>query len=495
MKVLLTGATGFLGSYIIKDLTQNGHHVVAFARSSHNVRHLTSVRDKLLQQNGDQDDDDDDQKHTATSTVKFSIVQVCSIPVLSNSPLSNSPTLLSPLSTSSLHLLPPPLLPPPLLSLHLSISPLHLSSLHLLSPPPPSTSPLLSPPPPSTSPLSTSYSNLVSPCHVLYLHEQGDLSDEDSLVKCTKGIDIVVHAGAMMQFYPRSTAESQQMRHINVDGTRNLLHASMQTGVRRFIYISSTETIGPTKSDTTGPGASESDACCPAFEYGRTKVEAEAMLRQEAASSGPHGSDIEYMILRPTGLYGPGDRFAYYELLDMIHSGLLCFIPGSGKYRVMFTHVSDASHACRLAVEAPSSSRAINNTFIICPDQSMSFGECITTYSRILNRPSPCLHLPVSLVAVLIALLAPIFNYGKQRIFMFSTNTLRVSMQQNRVFSNKKIKQLLKFQPRYSMSEGVAQTVAFERKHNGLFPQRWYDPLSPLLLGLLMVTIVLAVLL
>lgn len=56
-------------------------------------------------------------------------------------------------------------------------------------------------------------------------------------------VEVVVHLASNVEFYPKNTEE---LYKINVEGTRNLVRASEAAGIRRFIYISSTEVCAPT---------------------------------------------------------------------------------------------------------------------------------------------------------------------------------------------------------------------------------------------------------
>jgi nucleoside-diphosphate-sugar epimerase len=106
------------------------------------------------------------------------------------------------------------------------------------------------------------------------------------------------------------------------------------------------------------PPGDEQTELKPVYEYGRSKVEAEKVVREESENLG-----LNHIILRPTGtvpdmahnsrgrgayvvwragVLGPGDFFTIYELMEMINSGLLCFIPGSGQAQLMYTHVDGA---------------------------------------------------------------------------------------------------------------------------------------------------------
>ncbi|MDX2128029.1 MAG: NAD-dependent epimerase/dehydratase family protein [Chloroherpetonaceae bacterium] len=69
----------------------------------------------------------------------------------------------------------------------------------------------------------------------------GDLNNISSLYQALKGIDIVIHSGALVSFAQR---DYRALYQTNVVGTRNLVDASLIGGVKRFLHISSTAAIG-----------------------------------------------------------------------------------------------------------------------------------------------------------------------------------------------------------------------------------------------------------
>ena len=70
---------------------------------------------------------------------------------------------------------------------------------------------------------------------------EADLFDFASLKVALKDVDAVIHFAAYFDFYPR---DEELMFKVNVEGTKNLMNACVGTKVQRFIYCSSTETMG-----------------------------------------------------------------------------------------------------------------------------------------------------------------------------------------------------------------------------------------------------------
>lgn len=122
----------------------------------------------------------------------------------------------------------------------------------------------------------------------------GDVTEPSSVKKAVEGVDAVVHmAGVVLPF----TEENPDLTDkVNVGGTRAVVDAIRETGVRiPFVFISSAAVFGlrPDAIECLHP---ERDPCNPSTVYGRTKVQAEELIK---------GSGIEYVILRLTSIMYP----------------------------------------------------------------------------------------------------------------------------------------------------------------------------------------------
>ncbi len=100
--------------------------------------------------------------------------------------------------------------------------------------------------------------------------QEGDVLDIASLEPALRDIDTVVHAAARVSFNPRRRAE---IYAVNVEGTRNVVNASLQQGVRNLIHISSVAALGRKQ----GSPISEADPWTGMFatDYAQSKYLAE----------------------------------------------------------------------------------------------------------------------------------------------------------------------------------------------------------------------------
>jgi len=193
----------------------------------------------------------------------------------------------------------------------------------------------------------------------------GDVREPDTLSSAMRGIDIVVNA---VQF-PGSPIENRHKGHtfeeIDLKGTRHQVDAAKQAGVRRFVYISG---VGSAKEAEK--------------HWFRYKWEAEAYLRR---------SGLEWVILRPTWVYGPGD----VSLNRFLGLGKkLPFIPmfGDGNQDMQPVFIDDVA---RVAADCALKPEAANQLFELGGPEVMSMNDVVKAALEAQGKKKGLLHQPV----------------------------------------------------------------------------------------------------
>ena len=139
----------------------------------------------------------------------------------------------------------------------------------------------------------------------LYLQDQRihfielNLSSEEDLKKQLTGhsFDYIVHAAGVTK-----CLHQEDFFRINTEGTKHLVRAliALQMPIKRFVDISSLSVYGPVREHQPYEEIRESDTPQPNTAYGKSKLEAEHFLDTL--------HDFPYVVLRPTGVYGPRER-------------------------------------------------------------------------------------------------------------------------------------------------------------------------------------------
>jgi len=271
---------------------------------------------------------------------------------------------------------------------------------------------------------------------------EADLFDQESLEKAVQGVDAVIHFAAYFNFYP---SDEELMFKVNVEGTKNLMNACVGTTVQRFIYCSSTETMGPIRF----PPGTEDTELKPDYSYGESKVLAERAIREISKDT-----DLGHIIIRPTGVMGEGDLYVIYEVAEQLYKGNVFALPSDLSAEFMYTHVDDIV-AGFVAALTPMS--ALNNTFILCPDESMSWEEFVDVMTTRLGVKPPKLRVPRIFAKFGMMLLSPFKNRKKNSFFWHGKSV--DMMYTTRVYSNEKAKRILHWTPKVTMVEGFQRAV------------------------------------
>ena len=167
-----------------------------------------------------------------------------------------------------------------------------------------------------------------------------NLSSKEQLVEQLRPhqFDYVVHAAGVTK-----CTDKRDFYRINTEGTKNLVKAlqELQMPLKRFVFVSSLSVFGAIREQQPYEEIRETDTPRPNTEYGKSKLEAERWLATAKA--------FPYVILRPTGVYGPREK-DYFLMAQSIkqHTD---FAVGYKQQDITFVYVSDVVQAVFLALE------------------------------------------------------------------------------------------------------------------------------------------------
>jgi dihydroflavonol-4-reductase len=270
-----------------------------------------------------------------------------------------------------------------------------------------------------------------------------DLCNRASLQGLAKDVDVVVHLAALMRFHERW----DPLYTHNVTATEWIARDAMENHVDHFIFGSSTEAVGPVDHV---PG-DEISPYNPTYLYGKTKQRAEQWLLGQH-----HDNDFPVTILRPTGIYGPGDVYVTLSTVRAVAHKKLRFLPGRGDKYIHFTYVDDIVQGILRTIEKPKQS--IGEVITLASDQYTTYKEMFTIIANLLDVPPPVHSIPLSLAKAYLFFVQ--WKNARKDIDDFVMHTSLVeTMKTNRAYSNEKAKQLLGFSPQYSYQEGIRRTL------------------------------------
>jgi len=198
----------------------------------------------------------------------------------------------------------------------------------------------------------------LAPCS--HYHDYIENADRMDTIIGTETPDVIIHCAS----FPRQkvvNANPASAADVMMRGLINLLESAKKHQVRRFVYISSSMVYGDFTDQVL-----EDDQCRPQGQYGIMKLAGEWLVKDYARRTG-----MEYVILRPSAVYGPldvEDRVVAKFMLTAMRGGVLR-VNGAGE-TLDFTYVDDAADG--VVAAATTCIMSANNTYNITKSHSLS---------------------------------------------------------------------------------------------------------------------------
>ncbi|PVZ99257.1 hypothetical protein BB558_004719 [Smittium angustum] len=286
-----------------------------------------------------------------------------------------------------------------------------------------------------------------------YEFYQADICNKERLIEIIKTngstVTTVFHTAS-----PIMKAPKELHKKVNIDGTKSLLEACEECGIKNFIYTSSASVVYSGKPlvnvDETIPYANPF-----ADYYSETKAVAEKMCLE---ANSPNGMKV--VALRPSGIFGPGDRQTTPGALIAQKKGYpVLFQVGSNTALFDFTYVDNLVDAHLAASNKLIEGSDIGgNVFFITNDQPIGMWSFLRMiWAGVGDTREPKIIIPDWLAAFILVALNLLSSVGliKHEIpFVFGMTFT------DRYFNINKAKKLLDYKPTVSYKEGVPLAVA-----------------------------------
>lgn len=182
----------------------------------------------------------------------------------------------------------------------------------------------------------------------------GDVRDFSAMQQAVNGIQTVIHMAGLI------LSQSPQMLHdVNAVGTKNLLDASLEQGVTRFLYISSISVTYPHRNA-----------------YAESKLQAEAFVRN---------SGLAWTILRPTLLVGKGGGIEFLKF-GILSKFPLILLPLNGRALKRPVHIQDLAEGI---IRALQSSYTHGKVYAVAGLETYSLHQMLCEIAKEQNRSAP----------------------------------------------------------------------------------------------------------
>jgi nucleoside-diphosphate-sugar epimerase len=289
----------------------------------------------------------------------------------------------------------------------------------------------------------------------------GDIRNREVVDEITKGIDLVIHSAAIVDW---GTSPEKEVYSINEEGTRNILEACRRNGVKALVFTSSLDVLHNgdplVNVDEEAPYPEEhSNAYCG------SKCAAEKRVIE---SNSP---DFQTCSLRPADIYGEWDPYHLGPLIQMARRGFYVRL-GNGMSRCQHVYVGNVAYAHLLAAGAllNGDSAVAGNSYFITDCEGSNFfsffdriieGAGYKIWPKNLWLPRWFAYGLGSISELFAFLLRPVRQYTPKmsRFAVIYTCT-------DYTFTSEKARNDFNFTPKYSQEEALERTVNHFRNEN-----------------------------
>jgi dihydroflavonol-4-reductase len=274
----------------------------------------------------------------------------------------------------------------------------------------------------------------------------GDIRDRAAIASALQDVDVVYHIAAI---YRQAGVTTATYRAVNATAVGDIVEAAARAGVKRVVHCS---TVG-VHGDIEHPPANEDAPLRPGDIYQDTKLEGEQIAREAGKRAG-----IEVTIVRPSGIYGPGDR-RLFKLFGGVARGRFPML-GSGEIHYHLTYIDDLVEGFRLSGEMPA---AANRTYILAGGEVTTLNELVKIVAEVAGVRPPRLHFPVwpawtaaalcEAVCVPLGIEPPLY---RRRVDFYT---------KSRAFDISRARGELGYNPHVGLRDGIARTLTWGREH------------------------------
>jgi dihydroflavonol-4-reductase len=268
----------------------------------------------------------------------------------------------------------------------------------------------------------------------------GDITDRDSVDRAVNGTNKVFNIAAA---YREAKLPEASYWTVNLEGTRNIISACIKHSVSRLVHCS---TIGVVSS-VDKPPSNESAPYSPDDVYQRSKCAAEKEVLKSVRDEGLPAS-----VIRPCAIYGPGD-LRLLKMFRMIAKNRF-YILGSGKALYHMVYIDDLVSGFILASEKDNSTGEV---FIIGGAKYTTINELSRIIADEFGVKPPGLHLPFKPIEILSALMEYAYKPLKKEPPLYRRRI--AFFKKDRAFDISKAKNMLGYEPAFSLKEGVRLTA------------------------------------
>lgn len=268
-----------------------------------------------------------------------------------------------------------------------------------------------------------------------------DIRDIDKLRYLITG-NMIIHLAAV---HRDDVNEISEYKKTNVVGTENIVSVCVEKGIKKIIFTSSVAVYGFAK-----PGTNEAGIINPFNEYGRTKFEAEQKL-----NSWYDEGDRSLIIVRPTVIFGAGNRGNVFNLFKQVSSGKFIMV-GNGENKKSMAYIDNVVAFLEACISTHQQYGVYN--YVDGPDMTMN--QLVSKIrTKLKNKMGVGLRLPYWIGLLLGAMADGISKISGWKL---PVSSIRVKKFTSTTQFDTAKNELIGFVQVSSLEEGIDQTLTSE---------------------------------
>ncbi len=276
----------------------------------------------------------------------------------------------------------------------------------------------------------------------------GDVNDKQSLIKAFEGRDAIIHCAGFVTDW----GKKENFIRVNYYGTKNVLEACVESGVRRLVHTSTVDIFGHKNGSRINENSPLRNR--PGW-YGKTKIMAEKLVREYIQQN-----KLDISIIYPPWVYGEGDITFVPEIVEAIKDGSMMFFRSKGNHTIEISYIEHLTEAVELILN---SKDAIGEGYIIADEPKMTFRKFVNSIAKRIGGKEVNFTLPYPLAYFASLMMEGFYKLiGSKKRPLLTRHSMTL-LGNDIVYDTTKLHEL-GFQPKYDFKTSMDKTFEYYRK-------------------------------
>ena len=273
---------------------------------------------------------------------------------------------------------------------------------------------------------------------------KGDIADREAVIRASKSCEVIFHVAAKAGVW----GDYEDYYRSNVLGTKNVLEACKENGIRYLVYTSSPSIVFDGE-DEDGIDESTPYSKNMMTHYQRTKAEAEKLVL--AANN----EKLATVALRPHLIFGPGDPHLAPRIIERAKTGRLRLV-GTRENRVDITYIDNAVTAHLAAMDGLlSGAECLGKAYFISNDEPLPMADIVNRILDAAGLPRITKTVSPGLAYFAGAVMELVYSLFRIRSEPFMTRFIARQLARAHWYDISAAKRDISYKPTVSIEEGM----------------------------------------